>query len=47
MPHATPNDGVKLYCEEAGIGPTIVSVHEFAADYRAPSSCFQPDHADH
>jgi pimeloyl-ACP methyl ester carboxylesterase len=35
MPHATTNDGVKLYYEEAGIGPTIVFVHEFAGDYRS------------
>jgi pimeloyl-ACP methyl ester carboxylesterase len=35
MPHATASDGVKLYCEEAGIGPTIVFVHEFAGDHRS------------
>jgi pimeloyl-ACP methyl ester carboxylesterase len=35
MPHATTNDGVQLYYEEAGIGPTIVFVHEFAGDYRS------------
>ena len=35
MPHATTNDGVKLYYEEAGIGPTIVFVHEFAGDHRS------------
>ena len=35
MPHATTNDGVKLYYEEVGIGPTIVFVHEFAGDYRS------------
>ena len=27
MPHAMTNDGVKLYYEEVGIGPTIVFVH--------------------
>jgi len=32
MPHATTNDGVKLYYEEAGTGPTIIFVHEFAGD---------------
>src|SRR3990172_1964934 len=35
MPHATTNDGVKLYYEEVGIGPTIVFVHEFAGDHRS------------
>jgi pimeloyl-ACP methyl ester carboxylesterase len=35
MPHATTNDGVKLYYEETGIGPTIVFVHEFAGDHRS------------
>jgi len=35
MPHATTNDGVRLYYEEAGIGPTIVFVHEFAGDHRS------------
>jgi pimeloyl-ACP methyl ester carboxylesterase len=35
MPHARTNDGVKLYYEEVGIGPTIVFVHEFAGDHRS------------
>jgi pimeloyl-ACP methyl ester carboxylesterase len=35
MPHATTNDGVKLYYEEAGAGPTIIFVHEFAGDYHS------------
>jgi pimeloyl-ACP methyl ester carboxylesterase len=35
MPHATTDDGVKLHYEEAGIGPTIVFVHEFAGDHRS------------
>ena len=35
MPHATSNDGVKLYYEEAGRGTPIVFVHEFSGDYRS------------
>jgi len=35
MPHATTDDGVKLYYEEIGSGMPIVFVHEFAADYRS------------
>ena len=35
MPHLTPDDGVRLYYEEAGAGHPIVFVHEFAGDYRA------------
>ena len=32
MPHAVTDDGVKLYYEEAGDGPPIIFVHEFADD---------------
>jgi pimeloyl-ACP methyl ester carboxylesterase len=35
MPHATTDDGVKLYYEEAGEGTTMVFVHEFAGDHRS------------
>ena len=35
MGHATAPDGVKLYFEEAGSGPPILFVHEFAGDHRA------------
>ena len=35
MPHATTNDGVKLYYEEAGAGRPLVFVHEYAGDYRS------------
>ena len=35
MPHATADDGVKLYYEEAGNGELVVFVHEFAGDYRS------------
>ena len=35
MPHATATDGVKLYYEEAGDGPPILFIHEFAGDWRA------------
>ena len=35
MPHATADDGVKLYYEEAGSGTAIVFVHEFAGDHRS------------
>jgi len=35
MPHATTNDGVKLYYEEAGTGDPVIFVHEFAGDYRS------------
>ena len=34
MPHATTDDGVKLYYEEAGSGTPIIFSHEFAGDYR-------------
>ena len=35
MPYVTTDDGVKLYCEEAGEGFPIVFVHEFAGDHRS------------
>ena len=35
MPHATTDDGVKLYYEETGEGKLLVFVHEFAGDYRS------------
>lgn len=35
MPHATADDGVKLYFEETGSGVPIIFVHEFAGDYRS------------
>jgi len=35
MPHATADDGVKLYYEEAGSGFPVVFVHEFAGDCRS------------
>jgi pimeloyl-ACP methyl ester carboxylesterase len=35
MPHATTDDGVKLYYEEAGSGRPLVFVHEYAGDYRS------------
>ena len=34
MPHATADDGVKLYYEETGSGEPILFIHEFADDYR-------------
>ncbi|MBV9346347.1 MAG: alpha/beta hydrolase [Pseudolabrys sp.] len=34
MPHVTTSDGVRLFYEEAGTGPAVVFVHEYAADYR-------------
>ena len=33
MPHATANDKVRLYFEEAGSGTPILFLHEFAADH--------------
>ena len=33
MPYATTSDNVQLYFEEAGGGPPILFIHEFAADY--------------
>ena len=35
MPHATTDDDVKLYYEEAGSGELMVFVHEYAGDYRS------------
>jgi len=31
----TTDDGIRLYCEEAGHGTPMVFVHEFAGDYRS------------
>jgi len=35
MPHATANDGVRLYYEETGSGTPILFVHEFGDNYRS------------
>ena len=35
MPFAQAPDNVSLYYEEAGSGPTILFIHEFAGDWRA------------
>jgi pimeloyl-ACP methyl ester carboxylesterase len=35
MPHATTDDGVRLYYEETGAGTPVIFVHEFAGDHRA------------
>ena len=35
MPHATTDDGVRLYYEETGSGTPVIFVHEFAGDYRS------------
>jgi pimeloyl-ACP methyl ester carboxylesterase len=35
MPHATTDDGVKLYFEETGSGKLVVFVHEFAANIQS------------
>ena len=35
MPHATADDGVKLYYEETGTGVPVLFVHEFAGDLRS------------
>ncbi|MCW3474643.1 alpha/beta fold hydrolase [Limobrevibacterium gyesilva] len=35
MPHATTDDGVKLYFEETGSGIPVIFVHEFAGDHRS------------
>src|SRR3954465_666163 len=35
MPHVSADDGVRLYIEEAGNGPPVVFVHEFAGDPRS------------
>jgi pimeloyl-ACP methyl ester carboxylesterase len=34
MPRIKTSDGIELYVEEAGRGPPVVFVHEYAADYR-------------
>lgn len=34
MPRASSRDGIQLYYEEAGSGPAVIFVHEYAADYR-------------
>ncbi len=35
MPHATTDDAVRLYYEEAGKGKPLIFVHEYAGDYRS------------
>jgi pimeloyl-ACP methyl ester carboxylesterase len=35
MPHATTDDGVRLYYEESGAGTPMIFVHEYAGDHRA------------
>ena len=35
MPHATTDDGVKLFYEEAGSGIPLIFIHEFAGDHRS------------
>ena len=35
MPHATTDDGVKLYYEESGAGKPLIFVHEYAGDVRS------------
>ncbi len=35
MPHATTDDGVKLYYEESGAGRALIFVHEYAGDHRS------------
>jgi pimeloyl-ACP methyl ester carboxylesterase len=35
MPHATTDDGVRLYYEETGSGVPVIFVHEFAGDFRS------------
>lgn len=32
MPHATADDGTKLYYEETGSGTPVIFVYEFAGD---------------
>jgi pimeloyl-ACP methyl ester carboxylesterase len=34
MPKIKTSDGIELYVEEAGRGPPVVFLHEYAADYR-------------
>ncbi len=35
MPHATTDDGVRLYFEETGTGTPLIFVHEYAGDLRS------------
>jgi pimeloyl-ACP methyl ester carboxylesterase len=35
MPHATAEDGVRLYYEETGSGIPVIFVHEYAGDHRS------------
>ena len=35
MPHATADDGVRLYYEETGAGIPVIFVHEYAGDHRS------------
>ena len=35
MPHATTDDGIRLYYEEIGTGTPLIFVHEFAGDTRS------------
>src|SRR5689334_24696524 len=35
MPHATTDDGLRLYFEETGSGRPVIFVHEFAGDIRS------------
>jgi pimeloyl-ACP methyl ester carboxylesterase len=35
MPHATTDDGVRLYYEESGAGIPVIFVHEYAGDHRS------------
>jgi len=35
MPHATTDDGIRLYYEETGSGEPLIFVHEFAGDSRS------------
>ena len=45
MPHATADDGVRLYYEETGSGIPVIFVHEYAGDHRsweAADAAFRP-----
>jgi pimeloyl-ACP methyl ester carboxylesterase len=35
MPHATADDGTRLYYEETGAGTPVIFVHEYAGDHRS------------
>ncbi len=35
MPHATADDGIRLYYEETGSGTPVIFVHDYAGDYRS------------